>query len=312
MSEAAPAPATETAVPTPEAADAPPPAPELEAEAPPVDGDAAPEEKVPEEPPPPADPPRLAAAKKLIAEAKKKEEKVAEERKALEADRQQLQAETERVKGVVGKAWETFELGRDLVALKGQPAGKVLARLRAAGIDLDARSLAAAVLEPSEGDEDERPLTMRQLRALQEKERQEREQREAEEKRRQEQVATQTRAQQEQAFLGFVASEGKSPSAARLIDALDDAGRTAVLKDAWKAVAEYQAQGRPYTTADLLERVETAAQKRLAALGLATAQSAAPAAAPAAVSNKTSGAKTPGKPPKTKEERWDLAFRDLS
>lgn len=308
MSEAPSTPAETT--PTSVEADAPAPAPEAEVEAAPVDGNPTPEAS--EEPAPPADPPRLAVAKRLHAEAQKKESAVAEERKALEAERQHFQAESDRVKGIIEKAWPAFELGRDLVGLKGAPAGKVLARLRAAGIDLDARSLAAAVLEPGEGDEDERPLTMRQLRALKEKERQEREQHEAEEKRRQEQAATQTRAQQEQTFLGFVASEGKSPSAARLIDALDDAGRTAVLKDAWKAVAEYQAQGRHYTTADLLERVETAAQKRLAALGLATAQPAAPAAAPAAVSNKTSGAKTPGKPPKTKEERWDLAFRDLS
>jgi hypothetical protein len=313
MSEAAAAPVEATPTPADTSAE-PSEAPELEA-APVAEGEPSEAEAPPAEPAPPADPPRLAAAKKLAAAAAKKEAEAAEAKKALESERQAFQAEVERVKATIGQAWPAFELGRDLVALKGQPAGKVLARLRAAGLELDARSLAAAVLDPSEGDEDDRPLTMKQLRALQEQERKDRERKEAEERQKAEQAATQTRAQQEQAFLGHVASEGRSPSAARLIEALDDAGRTAVLKDAWGAVASFKASGRAYTTHDLLDAVEASAKKRLAALGLAPAvpAPAAPAApVPQALTNKTSGGKPPSSRPLTKEERWEQAFRELS
>jgi hypothetical protein len=314
-SEATPPAAVPTPAEAPAAEPSETPVP-AEDEAPPAPVEGEPEPKAePEEPAPPADPPRLAAAKKLAEAAAKKEAEVTKAKEALDAERQSFQAEVDRVKGVIEKSWPAFELGRDLVALKGQPAGKVLARLRAAGIELDARSLAAAVLEPDQ-DEDDRPLTMKQLRAIQDQERKERERREAEERAKSETTLKQTRAEQEAAFLGHVASEGKAPSAARLIEALDEAGKGAVLKDAWAAVAEFKANGRPYTTYDLLDRVEERAKKRLAALGLAQVAPAAttPAAPPAAgaVTNKTSGGKPPSKQPKTKEERWEQAFQELS
>lgn len=316
----APAPAAAPAAPPPAAAE--PAAAPAEADEAPVaepteggDEEAAPATEPTEgEPAPPADPPRIAAAKKLLAkaEAKEKAAKAAEE--ALESERQTFTKEVERVKGVLTASWPAFELGRDLTALKGQPPARILARLKAAGIELDARQVASAVLE---GDEDDRPLTRKELAAIREQERKDAEAQTEKKRQEAEGKAQQTRAQQEAQFVGLVESTDKAPSALKLIKALDEAGQKAVLKDAWKAVAKRQASQVPFTTYDLLADVEEAAQARLTALGLAPAPPApgAPntaAAGAGAVSNKTAASKGAGKQKQTHEDRWDEALRELS
>lgn len=291
-----------------------PPAEAAEGEAvEPAEGEeAAPAEApaVEAEPAAPADPPRVAAAKKLLAKAEAKEKAAEAAAAQLEAEKAHFGREVERIKGVIGQSWETFQLGRDLVGLKGQPPAKILARLKAADIELDARQVASAVLE---GDEDDRPLTRKELAAIREQERRDAEAQAEKQRLETEGKAKQTREQEEAQFVSLVETSGKAPSALKLIKALDEAGQRAVLKDAWKALAKRQASREPFTSWDLVADVEEAARDRLAALGLApAAPPPAAQAAPGALTNKTAAARPAGKKTQTHEERWADALADLS
>lgn len=291
-----------------------PPAEAAEGEAvEPAEGEeAAPAEApaVEAEPAAPADPPRVAAAKKLLAKAEAKEKAAEAAAAQLEAEKAHFGREVERIKGVIGQSWETFQLGRDLVGLKGQPPAKILARLKAAGIELDARQVASAVLE---GDEDDRPLTRKELAAIREQERRDAEAQAEKQRLETEGKAKQTREQEEAQFVSLVETSGKAPSALKLIKALDEAGQRAVLKDAWKALAKRQASREPFTSWDLVADVEEAARDRLAAIGLApAAPPPAAQAAPGALTNKTAAARPAGKKTQTHEERWADALADLS
>ena len=164
-----------------------------------------------------------------------------------------------------------------------------------------------------EGDDDDRPLTRKELAAIREQERRDAEA--AAEKQRQETEgkARQTREQEEAQFVSLVETSGKAPSALKLIKALDEAGHRAVLKDAWKALAKRQASQQPFTSWDLVADVEESARERLAALGLAPAAPAAAASSAAgALTNKTAAARPAGKKTQTHEERWADALADLT
>lgn len=307
------APVTAPATAVIEPAAPPAEAAEGEAAVEPVEGEeAAPAEApaVEAEPAAPADPPRIAAAKKILAKAEAKEKAAEAAAAQLEAEKVHFTREVERIKGVIGQSWETFQLGRDLIALKGQPPAKILARLKAASIELDARQVASAVLE---GDDDDRPLTRKELAAIREQERKDAEAQAEKQRLEAEGKAKQTREQGEAQFVSLVETSGKAPSALKLIKALDEAGQRAVLKDAWKALAKRKASGEPFTTWELVADVEEAARERLAALGLAPAAPAtAASSAPGALTNKTAAARPAGKKTQTHEERWADALADLS
>lgn len=305
---AAEAPAAEA--PVAEAPAAPEAAP---AEATPETTQAAPAETAEGETPAPpaeaapADPPRLAEAKRLAKKAEA-DRKAAEAKLAdLEAKKAAVEQEVEQTRQMLRGVRDAAELGRDILQLRGQPVGKLLARLKAAGVDLDVRSLSEAILK-GEDDDDDRPLTRRQLRELQEQETKRRQEEEAKRRQQGETEAQQRRAAEEAQFVKMVESSAKTPSAAKLAKVF---GSKVVLEDAWRAVAELKASGAGFIAEDVLERTERAAAKRLAELGMSAAP-AAPAPVPQALTNKTSAAKpAASSKPKTKEERWDEALRDV-
>lgn len=281
------------------------------AEATPETTQAAPVEGETAAPPaeaPPADPPRLAEAKRLAKKAEA-DRKAAEAKLAdLEAKKAAVEQEVEQTRQLLRGVREAAELGRDLMQLRGQPVGKILARLKAAGVELDVRSLSEAILK-GEDDDDDRPLTRRQLRELQEQETKRRQEEETKRRQQGETEAQQRRAAEEAQFVKMVETSAKTPSAAKLAKVF---GARVVLEDAWKAVAELKATGAGFTAEDVLERTERAAAKRLADLGMSAAP-AAPAPVPQALTNKTSAAKpAASSKPKSKEERWEEALRDIS
>jgi len=298
----------EAAAPVADAAPAPEAAP---AEATPETSQAAPAEGETAAPPaevPPADPPRLAEAKRLAKKAEA-DRKAAEAKLAdLEAKKATVEQEVEQTRQMLRTVREAAELGRDIMQLRGQPVGKILARLKAAGVELDVRSLSEAILK-GEDDDDDRPLTRRQLRELQEQETKRRQEEETKRRQQGETEAQQRRAAEEAQFVKMVETSAKTPSAAKLAKVF---GPKVVLEDAWKAVAELKATGAGFTAEDVLERTERAAAKRLADLGMSAAP-AAPAPVPQALTNKTSAAKpAASSKPKSKEERWEEALRDIS
>lgn len=284
------------------------------AEATPETTQAAPAETAEGETPPPpaeappADPPRLAEAKRLAKKAEA-DRKAAEAKLAdLEAKKAAVEQEVEQTRQMLRGVHEAAELGRDILQLRGQPVGKLLARLKAAGVELDVRSLSEAILK-GEDDDDDRPLTRRQLRELQEQEVKRREEEDKKRRQQGETEAQQRRAAEEAQFVKMVETSAKTPSAAKLAKVF---GARVVLEDAWKAVAELKATGAGFTAEDVLERTERAAAKRLADLGMSAAP-AAPAPVPQALTNKTSAAKpAASSKPKSKEERWEEALRDIS
>lgn len=297
----APAPVVADAAPAPEAAPA---------EATPETTQAAPAEGETLAPPAeaaPADPPRLAEAKRLAKKAEA-DRKAAEAKLAdLEAKKAAVEQEVEQTRQMLRGVREAAELGRDILQLRGQPVGKLLARLKAAGVELDVRSLSEAILK-GEDDDDDRPLTRRQLRELQEQEAKRREEEDKKRRQQGETEAQQRRAAEEAQFVKMVESSAKTPSAAKLSKVF---GSKVVLEDAWRAVAELKASGAGFTAEDVLERTERAAAKRLAELGMSAAP-ASPAPVPQALTNKTSAAKpAASSKPKTKEERWEEALRDI-
>lgn len=292
-------------------ADAAPATEAAPAEATPETTQAAPVEGETAAPPaeaPPADPPRLAEAKRLAKKAEA-DRKAAEAKLAdLEAKKAAVEQEVEQTRQLLRGVREAAELGRDLMQLRGQPVGKILARLKAAGVELDVRSLSEAILK-GEDDDDDRPLTRRQLRELQEQETKRRQEEETKRRQQGETEAQQRRAAEEAQFVKMVETSAKTPSAAKLAKVF---GSKVVLEDAWKAVAELKATGAGFTAEDVLERTERAAAKRLADLGMSAAP-AAPAPVPQALTNKTSAAKpAASSKPKSKEERWEEALRDIS
>lgn len=215
--------------------------------------------------------------------------------------------EVERIKGIIDNARPAFDLGRDLIGLQGQPAGKILARLREAGIELNARDVAAAVMQ---GDDEDRPLTRRELLTIeQEREAKAAAKADAERKAREQQAQT-TRVQQEATFLSLAKAQ---PNVAALVEAFDDSAPELILKDAYAAKAARDARREPYTHLDLLADVEKRAGERIAKLrGPAPAAPTTSTAAKggASLSNKTAAAPASGKP-RSKEERWEAALRDL-
>lgn len=304
VADAAPAPEAAPAEATPKTSQATP----KTSQAAPAEGEtAAPPAEVPAEVPP-ADPPRLAEAKRLSKKAEA-DRKAAEAKLAdLEAKKATVEQEVEQTRQMLRTVREAAELGRDLMQLRGQPVGKILARLKAAGVELDVRSLSEAILK-GEDDDDDRPLTRRQLRELQEQETKRRQEEETKRRQQGETEAQQRRAAEEAQFVKMVETSAKTPSAAKLAKVF---GPKVVLEDAWKAVAELKATGAGFTAEDVLERTERAAAKRLADLGMSAAP-AAPAPVPQALTNKTSAAKpAASSKPKSKEERWEEALRDIS
>jgi hypothetical protein len=275
-------------------------------------GEGEPGEKEGEgaEPPPPADPPRLAAAKRALDLAKKKEAETEARAKELDTREEHLRSEVDRLKGVFQKGFADLQLGQALRDTAGN-VGKVLAVLREAGITLNAQQLASAVVQ---GDEEDQPLTMKQWRELQAKEAADREAKAADERKKQEQTVAQRRAAEESAFVDAV--KASSGPAASLIKILGKAGAQTVLDDGWAEVAKRKATGAAYTGHDIVAAVNARAAERLAELrgqptAAPTTQTTAATTKPPVVSNKT--AATPGgSKPKTTEERWEEALRDLS
>lgn len=256
------------------------------------------------EPPPP---PRVAEARRLVELAKAKEAAVKERAAALEQREKDFNAEAMRVRGVIEKAWPAFELGRDLVALQGQPVSKVLARLKAAGIELNAREIAASVLE---GDPDDRPLTRGEMLRLQQE--QEAARRKAEEEtttRTRQEKEAQAKAQRDRAEQAFVSmlTPTAAPVTAKVLARLGAHGRALVLEKAYAQQAARDALGLSTSRADLVPLVEEALRTDYPEWAPAAAPAApsTPAATkpPTAISNRAAAA-TPPPRPLSEEERW--------
>lgn len=253
-----------------------------------------------------APPPRLAAAKKMLEQAQAKEDKAQAAMAEAEAYKTRLKE--------IGEAWgQKIQMVRQVEEAVGK--GAHLAAAKLLGIDL--RAAARELIRQEQdgdagdgGDEDDRPMTRRQMDeylAKKEKARQEAE------KADQQKAAEEKRAslrQQEVTFFGYV--KGASNSAA-LLGALGDSAEQLILKDAYVAKAELEADAKPYTLQDLVAKTDEKVGARLAKLRGGAAPPAAPAAAPpAAVSNKTAASKgaASGKA-LSADERWEQAFKEM-
>lgn len=254
----APAPAASPAPETPAAPAAPPAAepaaPEATLAAPaaaePASSEATPAEpETPKEPPPP---PRVAEARKMLAKAEKAQADAKAKLEAAEAKERELQGEAERLKGLIQQSRSTYELGRDLKGLQGPGATKkILARLKADGIQLDLRELAAAVLEP---DDDDRPLTKRELLQIEEERRKAAETAEAERKGKEDKARSEAKTKAEENLLTLVQS--KAPTAAKALSRMGAHGRGFLIEQAYKAYAELMAQGRPHGLEAIADELE--------------------------------------------------------
>lgn len=274
-----------------------------EVEAEPGEASAAvegePETEAPAAPPPP---PRLAEAARLVKVAQAKEEAAAAKEAAADARFAQLKE--------IGDRWGgDLELARSIVeAVRG---GLHLKAARLAGID--PRALTEQLVRGGGDDleNDDRPLTLRELREQQAKEKAERA---AEAERAAKEVAEKqagARAGREASFLAALTAPPGS-AAARLVAALGAPARATLLQVAHAQDAALLAEHGPggYGLPELVAAVEVQAARRLAAL---TGQAAPAPAKKAAVvtSNKVASVKVPAKEPETQEERWARALKEV-
>lgn len=248
-------------------------------------------------------PPRLAAAKKLLEQAKAKEEKALATMAEAEAYKAKLVE--------IGERWGS-ELRAVREAKEAVAKGAHLTAARLLGIDL--RAAAQELIQSGgEGDgDDDRPLTRKQMdeyMAQKEKARQEAE--EAAQKKAAEEKRASLR-QQEQTFFGYMKG---AVNASALLGALGDSAESLILRDAYVAKAELEADAKPYTLQDLVSRTDEKVGARLAKLRGGATPPPVPTSttAPAAVSNRTAAARpaAAGKALST-EERWEQAFKELS
>ena len=175
-------------------------------------------------------------------------------------ERKAFEGEVARIKGIF-EVLARVRTGSRSGRAQGQPAGKILARLRAAGLDLDASNLAAAVLEPSD---DERPMTVREWNERQRKADEDRrkadEEAKAKAKGDEEAKAKQARDASESAFVAMASAE-RAPVSAKVLARFGAHGRALLIDRAWKAQTARVNAGQPYSLDLLLTDVETAVAK---------------------------------------------------
>lgn len=249
--------------------------------------------------------PRLAVAKKMLEQAQAKEDKAAASMAEAEAHKAKLKE--------IGETW-----GQEIRAIRqareAVSRGSHLAAAKLLGIDLRAAAKELIQAGGAEGQggesDDDRPLTRKQVDEYLAKKEQEKK---AAEEAAQKKTAEEKRAslrQQEVTFFGYVKG---ATNASALLGALGDSAEQLILKDAYVAKAELEADAKPYTLQDLVAKTDEKVGARLAKLRGGAAPPAAPAAAPpAAVSNKTAASKgaASGKA-LSADERWEQAFKEL-
>lgn len=249
--------------------------------------------------------PRLAVAKKMLEQAQAKEDKAA----ASMAEAEAYKAKLKEIGETWGQEIQAIRQAREAVS-----RGSHLAAAKLLGIDLRAAAKELIQAGGAEGQggesDDDRPLTRKQVDEYLAKKEQEKK---AAEEAAQKKTAEEKRAslrQQEVTFFGYV--KGASNSAA-LLGALGDSAEPLILRDAYVAKAELEADAKPYTLQDLVAKTDEKVGARLAKLrGGATAPVAPAAAPPAAVSNRTAASKGPSSGKAlTTDERWDQAFKEL-
>lgn len=315
---ATPAPETPAAPAAPPAAE--PAAPEATLAAPaaaePASSEVTPAEpEAPKEPPPP---PRVAEARKMLAKAEKAQADAKAKLEAAEAKERELQGEAERLKGLIQQSRSTYELGRDIKGLQGPGATKkILARLKADGIQLDLRELAAAVLEP---DDDDRPLTKRELLQIEEERRKAAETAEAERKGKEDKARSEAKTKAEENLLTLVQS--KAPTAAKALSRMGAHGRGFLIEQAYKAYAELMAQGRPHGLEAIADELEVRMRRdypewapAAPAEGALSGGSVTPIGSkkPSALSNASTTKAPPPKPlsQMSEDERWAQYERNM-
>lgn len=278
------------------------------AEPPPAAAAEAEGEKPPEEPPAPEAPPRVALATKRLEQAKAKEAAALAREKDVEAREKHLEGEVKRIRDIVDGARPAFDLGKSLLAAKGD-ANAILDALAAAGIELPATAIAARVVQ---GDPREQPLTRKELEAIEAD-------REAKRQKAADEAAAKTRQLDEAAHKAAVAASQKvfvelataerAPTTAKALARFGAAGRELVIERAYQAQLERQGRREPCTHEAILADVETKLRAEFPEWAPAMAPAAPttpePAAKkPTAISNGAAARTTPPRP-LTETERWE-------